>query len=345
MRAHLACVPDQRRQQAIFVGREMHFVASAHDAPRRQVDLHVTETKHGVGRSLVARRTTQRDADARQELADAEGLGQVVVGARVERLDLFLLVAACGQDDDRPRIPLAQPCRHFHAVDVGQAQIEDDQIGLSRRCFDESVASRFGLEDPEWLRGQACAQEPPDLRIILDDDQRGRRFAHWSTSKLGRPVPLKEMHSRSGSPFALSRASIRLGRPVAIMTQPAPIAPSTSPRHGGIPAGSTNLNTAPPPARFAAMIVPPCAVDDRLADGEAEPDSALCRFRSAAIELVEEPRVVARRKTGPAVRDFDDDALRHRGRADVDRRIRRACTWPRSRAGWPAPARSAPDRR
>ena len=47
----------------------------------------------------------QGDAYACQKLADAEGLGDVVVGAGVEGVDLGRALAAAGQDDDRDRGP------------------------------------------------------------------------------------------------------------------------------------------------------------------------------------------------------------------------------------------------
>jgi hypothetical protein len=36
----------------------------------------------------------------RKQFADAEGFGEIVIGAGAERPDLFLLVDAGGQDDD-----------------------------------------------------------------------------------------------------------------------------------------------------------------------------------------------------------------------------------------------------
>jgi len=46
-------------------------------------------------------------AQAGEQFADAERLGQVVVGAEVERRHLVGLLAARGEHEDRPRIPAA----------------------------------------------------------------------------------------------------------------------------------------------------------------------------------------------------------------------------------------------
>ena len=111
----------------------------------------------------------QRHAHARQQLAGAEGLGQVVVGAGVERGDLVALLAARRQHDDRHVRPLAQAPDHLQAVDVGQAEIEDDDVGLARGHLDQAVGAGRRLEEPVALARQGRAQEAPDLRLVLDD--------------------------------------------------------------------------------------------------------------------------------------------------------------------------------
>ena len=81
-------------------------------------------------------RVAQRHAHARQQLAHAEGLGHVVVGAGVERGDLVALLAARGEHDDRHLAPLPQPADHLQAVHIGQAQVQNDDVGLAARRLD-----------------------------------------------------------------------------------------------------------------------------------------------------------------------------------------------------------------
>src|SRR5256884_8103195 len=52
------------------------------------------------------------------------------VGAGVERGDLVALGLAHGEDDDRYRGPAAQAADNFDAVDPGESQVEDDEIGV-----------------------------------------------------------------------------------------------------------------------------------------------------------------------------------------------------------------------
>ncbi len=83
----------------------------------------------------------QRDPQAREQLAHPERLGEVIVGAGVERRDLVALLAAGGEHDDRHVAPLPQPPDHLQAVEIGQAQVEDDEVGLARSAASISPSS------------------------------------------------------------------------------------------------------------------------------------------------------------------------------------------------------------
>ena len=67
-----------------------------------------------------------------EEFGDAEGFGDVVVGAGVERVDLVRGVDARGQHDDGHGRLLAQGGDDRGAVDVGQSEVEDHQVGPVR---------------------------------------------------------------------------------------------------------------------------------------------------------------------------------------------------------------------
>ena len=76
-----------------------------------------------------AGRPAEGDAEAGVELVDAERLGDVVVGAALERLDLLALLVAAGQDHDRRRGVAPDPPDDVEAVDVGQAEVEQHEVG------------------------------------------------------------------------------------------------------------------------------------------------------------------------------------------------------------------------
>ena len=96
---------------------------------RRAMSISRSPTVTTGGGEVSGRGATQQRADARQQLARREGLGQVVVGALVQRLDLVGLVGAHRQDEDRRRHPGAQLAADLDAAAVGQRQIEHHEVG------------------------------------------------------------------------------------------------------------------------------------------------------------------------------------------------------------------------
>ncbi len=79
----------------------------------------------GVGRGGAA----QVGADAGEQLGEPERLDQVVVGAGVEAGDDVELLVAGGEDEDgQVGVRGAQPPADVDAVDVGQAEVEDDEL-------------------------------------------------------------------------------------------------------------------------------------------------------------------------------------------------------------------------
>ena len=78
----------------------------------------------GAGGSADA---ANRRADAGDQLARAEGLGDIVVGAQFERLHLILFLIAHRQHQDRqPGSEGANAAQRFNAADAGHIHIEQD---------------------------------------------------------------------------------------------------------------------------------------------------------------------------------------------------------------------------
>ena len=83
--------------------------------------------RRGRGRSGRRRPVVaQRDPQSGEQLGGGERLGDVVVGAVVERRDLAVLGALGGEHDDRHVRPGPDAPEHLDAVDVGQPEVEDD---------------------------------------------------------------------------------------------------------------------------------------------------------------------------------------------------------------------------
>src|SRR5207302_1139013 len=117
--------------------------------------------------------------------AAAEGLGDIVVRAGVERFDLRALLCARREDQDRHRRPGANAPDHLHAVDVGQAEVDDRQIGLVAAGVDGAARAGVGLDHAVAFGGERGAQEPADLRLVLDDEDLPSGFGHSSRGTCG----------------------------------------------------------------------------------------------------------------------------------------------------------------
>ena len=98
---------------------------------RAEIDPQALERKDRLARfARTSAGVPQGHAQAGQQFADAERLGQIIVGPGVQGLDLLVFLAAGRKDHDRHLRPLADLPDHLHAVDVGQSQVEDHQIRL-----------------------------------------------------------------------------------------------------------------------------------------------------------------------------------------------------------------------
>ena len=81
------------------------------------------------GRVLAVLVLAQLSADAREQGAEAEGLGDVVVGAGIEAEDGVRLAVGGGQHDDRHRDAApAHELAELAPVHVGQAEIQQDEV-------------------------------------------------------------------------------------------------------------------------------------------------------------------------------------------------------------------------
>ena len=69
-------------------------------------------------------RAAQHGADAREQFLQIEGLGDVVVGAKLQPLQLVGLLAASGQNDDRHLARLPQHRTQIEAVEIGKRQVQ-----------------------------------------------------------------------------------------------------------------------------------------------------------------------------------------------------------------------------
>ena len=154
-------------------------------------------------RDLVQVHPAQGGTDAGRQLLGHHRLGDVVVGAGLQPGDQVVGVGLGGDDDDRHDAVAAQLAAHVEPRQVGQAQVEQDEIRLPLLEQGQAGAAVGRLADlvPLVLEGQG--EGDADGVVVLDEQQR----IHVPTLA-GRPgILLQKSHTGSGVP---SQSRIRM---------------------------------------------------------------------------------------------------------------------------------------
>ena len=126
---------DQRQQQVEFAGAQRHRDAVAADE-FALVDVEGPALEAvAFGLVFIRRRlahavAAQHRADARNQLAAAERLGQIIVGAHFEADDAVDFVAFGGEHDDRDVAFGAQRAAERQPVLARQHQVEQNEIDV-----------------------------------------------------------------------------------------------------------------------------------------------------------------------------------------------------------------------
>src|SRR5262249_52199301 len=108
-----------------------------------------------------------------EKFVHAEGLGDVVVRARVQRLHLVGAVSAAGQDDDGRAGPAAQPADYLHPVQVRQAEVEDHQVRRAVAGPLQRLPAGGGRVHLVAAHPQVDPQRAQDLRLVVDYQNAG----------------------------------------------------------------------------------------------------------------------------------------------------------------------------
>ena len=142
-----------------------------------RVDQHLGARPEGVGADREGRVVGQLElaqlrAQARQQHAEPEGLGDVVVGAAVETEDGVGVGIVRGQHDDRGLDALAahQPAE-VAAVGVRQADIQQDDLEMVILDDLERALAVLGLEGDEAFVQLELLGERAAQRLVVVDDQ------------------------------------------------------------------------------------------------------------------------------------------------------------------------------
>ena len=129
-----------------------------------------------------------------------EGLGDEVVGAGFERSHQGGLVVARRHHDHRHGRHRPQHAQQLDAVDVREPEVEDHEVDLGGNGLLQPGHARRGGGDDVAPIGEGVQQRPPDLGVVLDDEQVG----HTAETSVRAPTT-------GIPPFAGSRLRADLG--------------------------------------------------------------------------------------------------------------------------------------
>ena len=209
--------------------------------------------------------------DPRPQLLEPEWLGDVVVGAELQGRDLVRLVVARRQDEDRGRAVAPDTADDGRPIGIGQAEVEDDEVGSLGIPGSDGVGRRARLTDLVAVRLEVRGDQRPRRAVVLDEqDVRAARGLR----------PRSAARSRSRRALVL-----RVRTPIALSSL------------GGSGAASRKTSTARPPSWLAlARHLAAHGLGEPLHDAEpdAEPSPRAFTLPRHAIELVEQPRAAMR---------------------------------------------------
>jgi len=150
-------------------GRRQQFAA-------RQVDRPTLEAEFAflaVGRTALDRMAAQHRADPGDQLARAERLGEIIVGAEFEPDDAVGLAALGRDEDDRHVAGAAKLAAQIDAAGPRQHDVEQHEI--DRPLFERAPHFGRGRGGPDSVAIllQRAGSERAERRVVLDQDDIG----------------------------------------------------------------------------------------------------------------------------------------------------------------------------
>ncbi len=130
------------------------------DDGRRTVD------RHGLVRAPEER------ADPGGQLAQAERLGDVVVGAELEPDDLVELGILGRQHHDRHARLGPDDAADLDPGQLGEHQVEQDEVRALGTELDQRLAAVGGRHDPESVGLERVDERLAQGRLVVDDEDR-----------------------------------------------------------------------------------------------------------------------------------------------------------------------------
>ena len=183
-RVHATRVAGQRGEQLELAGGEIDLlVVDQHFVPRH-VDGELAELQHFALRLGIGVHAAQKRAGASNQLAGAERLHQVVVGAQLQTDDAVFHLALSGEHDNGHVGVVADGAADALARHAGQHEVEDDKIEVVLRELLERLLAVADRRHPVILAFKIGRHGVADGLFVFNQKDASCFVAHGSLLKL-----------------------------------------------------------------------------------------------------------------------------------------------------------------
>src|SRR5579885_503549 len=172
MSDRLTLICHQQLQHVIFFWRQMNPVSANVDRARLKIDRQLPGQK--VGDRFARREPAQGSSNTRKQFLDSERLHHVVVRSGIERRHFIAFGVAHRKHDDRRLGRTADFAARLDSSDPGHVHIEQNEVGLILANDVDGLLAGLRVHDDIPVSGKSRAQDAPDLRLVVNDENRGR---------------------------------------------------------------------------------------------------------------------------------------------------------------------------
>ena len=177
----------QQLQDLVFLRRDAQPLIADQRGPAVEVHEQLAGAHCGGGVAFCA---PDDGVDARDQLASLKGLGQEIVGAEAEPLDLVVDLAEAGEDQHR-RVDPGRPQFPQHLVSghVWQHQIKDYEIRSIVARLLQSARTIGGGRNSVARLAQIQREQVGNVHLVFDDENfPARASLHEGSNQLALAV-------------------------------------------------------------------------------------------------------------------------------------------------------------
>src|SRR5579862_2354141 len=124
-----------------------------------------------------AKAAAQDGANAGDEFAGIEWLGQIIVGSDFQAKDAFHIFPFRGEDEDWNIGVLAQLAQQFDAAHAGQHEVEDDEAVLTGASALEAAHAVVHKLGDEFVLPEALRKHLAQSNVVVDDEDSFHQYS------------------------------------------------------------------------------------------------------------------------------------------------------------------------